>query len=250
MAIISPARAASEPTNRKDHEFEGGISLFLSGEHRELLAGIMLPKRVKSGTYLLWEGEDAQNLYYIRSGRVKLRKTTEEGKDLILSLMQKGDLIGEMAHGGNVAYSFSAEVIEDAEVGVLPWKDLERLLAANGSLAFPFMNWLGHMNRVTQSKIRDLLLFGKQGALASTLIRLGNSFGIPCEDGIVLDIKLTNTEIADMIGTARESVNRMLSAYKDEGVIDIREGRIVILRLECLRKICNCSACPLEICRM
>ncbi|WP_409344664.1 Crp/Fnr family transcriptional regulator [Paenibacillus sp. MBLB4367] len=250
MAINCPAKNVNEPMKRKDHEFEGGISLFLSAEHRDLLSGIMLPKRVKAGSYLFWEGDDASRLYYIRSGRVKLRKTTEEGKDLILSLMQKGDLIGEMACGGMVAYGFSAEVIEDAEIGVLPWNELERLLAANGSLAFPFMNWLGHMNRVTQSKIRDLLLFGKQGALASTLIRLGNSFGVSTSEGIFIDIKLTNNELADMIGTARESVNRMLASLKDEGTIELRDGKIVIRRLENLRSICNCSACPLDICRM
>ncbi len=230
-----------------------GITSLLSVENIEKLQSIMYPMNLKAGAYLFWEGDPAGKLFYIRSGKVKLRKSTEEGKDFILSIMHKGDLLGEFGGTGELFYSFSAEVLEDAEIGIIQIKDLEVLLYQNGFLAVEFMHWLGLMHRTTQSKFRDLLLFGKPGALASTLIRMSNSFGIQSADGLVINVKFTNTEIADMIGTARESVNRMLGSWKDDGTICMQNGQIVIQRIDNLRRICNCPSypgCPKEICRI
>jgi CRP/FNR family transcriptional regulator len=113
------------------------------------------------------------------------------------------------------------------------------------------MKWMGLMQRTTQSKFRDLMLFGKTGALASTLIRLTNTCGEKSEDGsIKLAIKLTNTDLANMIGTTRESVNRLLSTYKEEGVISYEQGQIIIHDLLYLKSIVNCPNCPPEICRI
>jgi CRP-like cAMP-binding protein len=104
---------------------------------------IMYPKRAAAGTYLFWEGEETGKPYYIRSGRVKLRKTTEDGKDLILSILQQGDMIGEMEGYGEFTHTYSAEVIADADIGVVQQKDLpdinQRAIGtpnteANGSL--------------------------------------------------------------------------------------------------------------------
>ncbi|KIL36099.1 hypothetical protein SD71_08885 [Cohnella kolymensis] len=229
------------------------IDNFFSKEQFAGLEELMYPKRAEAGSYLFWEGDPTGKLYYLRSGKVKLRKSTEDGKDFILSIIQAGDMLCEPEDGMRAVHSFSAEVVEDADIGVIQWKDLEILLYRNGEFAVRFLNWMALLHRVTESKFRDLLLYGKPGALASTLIRLANSYGIACADGIRISIKLNNTELADFIGTTRESVNRMLNALKDEGTIDIRKGRIIILNLNALRRICHCPACPAcpkEVCRI
>jgi CRP-like cAMP-binding protein len=230
-----------------------GLAGFFTGENLDNLKGIMYPKKVKAGSYLFWEGDQTRKLYYIRSGRVKLSKSTKEGKDLILSIMQEGDLVGEIDGYGEALHSCSAEVIEDADIGVIQQKDLEILLYQHGDFAIQFMKWMSLKNSTLQTKLRDLLLFGKNGALASILIRMSNTFGVMCADGIRLDLKLSNTEMADLIGSTRESVNRMLSALKDEGTISMSKGQIIIHKLENLRRVCNCPSypvCPKEICRL
>lgn len=229
------------------------IDNFFKQEQFERILELMYPKRVEAGAYLFWEGEPTGKLYYIRSGKVKLRKSTEDGKDFILSILQAGDMLCEPEDGMRAVHSFSTEVIEDAELGVIQWKDLEILLYRHGDFAVRFMNWMALMHRVTESKFRDLLLFGKPGALASTLIRLANSYGVMGADGIKIAIKLTHAELADFIGTTRESVNRMLNGLREEGTIDIRKGHIVILNLNALKSICQCPACPScpkEVCRI
>ena len=128
--------------------------------------------------------------------------------------------------------------------------DLEVLLWQHGDLAVEFMKWMGLMHRLTQTKFHDLLMYGKPGALCSTLIRMSNSYGIPGEDGMFISLKLTNSELSDYIGCTRESVNRMLSDLKKSRAIKIVDGYITITNLEYLRDICKCERCPKEICRI
>lgn len=251
--MTTTIHAKPKPTANERIQNPLGIDNFFSEDQFVRLQELMYPKHAETGSYLFWEGEPTGKLYYIKSGRIKLRKSTEDGKDFILSILQAGDMLCEPEDGMRAVHSFSAEVIEDAELGVIQWKDLEILLYRHGDFAVRFMNWMALMHRVTESKFRDLLLFGKPGALASTLIRLANSYGVAGADGIKINIKLTNAELADFIGTTRESVNRMLNGLKEEGTIDIRKGRIVILNLSALKSVCqcpNCPTCPKEVCRI
>jgi len=231
-----------------------GIGSFIDPRQLEALESLMTPMKVSAGGFLFWEGDEAGHVYYIRSGRVKLRKSTEDGKEYIYSILQAGDLICELQGGQeNLAYGYTAEVTDPAEVGVIPLPDLEALMRRDSELSFAFMNWIAFHHRVTQSKFRDLLLFGKPGALASTLIRLSHSFGVAEAYGIRIDLKLTHAELADFIGATRESVNRMLNEFKEKEIVDFRYGKIIIRRLRALQDICQCGTCPgcpKEICRI
>ncbi|TLS50719.1 Crp/Fnr family transcriptional regulator [Paenibacillus antri] len=231
-----------------------GFAQYVTEEQLQSMEAMMQWKKAAKGTYLFWEGDEADKLYYVRSGQVKLLKSTEEGKDLIVSVLQKGDLIAEMGGFQDSKHGYSAQAMQNAEIGILSKKDLSTLFSRNDGLSLQFMYWLGLSQRVVQSKLRDLLLYGKPGALASTLIRMANSCGTKQKDGSYrIDLKLTNAELGDMIGATRESVNRMLSEWKDAGTLDVVDGKLRILRIDDLRGMCNCptgSPCPLEVCRL
>ncbi|MEX2462349.1 MAG: Crp/Fnr family transcriptional regulator [Paenibacillaceae bacterium] len=231
----------------------GETADFFGEENFNRIQGIMYPKQIARGAFLFWEGDLADKLYYIRSGQIHLTKSTAEGKDLILSILQKGDLIGEIDGSEETLHSFSALAVEAVDIGVIHKKDLDILLYRHGEFAIQFIKWMGVAHRSTQSKFRDLLLFGKPGALASTLIRMSNTYGEKHGNGIHLKLKLTNSELADLIGTSREGVNRILNTLKIEGTISLEKGQIIIHRIEDLRKMCNCPTfptCPVNICRL
>lgn len=225
-------------------------TLIFSEPNMAKLHDIMYEHKVPAGSYLFLEGDSARNLYYIRQGRVKLTKSTSEGKEFVLYRFQEGDILGQFDPCGNSKQGFNAKAIEDCVLGVIQKSDLEVLLWQHGDLALEFMKWMGLMHRMTQTKFQDLMLYGKQGALCSTLIRLTNSYGKPHEGGILISEKMTHTELADYIGAARESVNRMLSDLKQADVIRCDDGYIIVRDLEYLRTICHCEMCPKEICRM
>jgi CRP-like cAMP-binding protein len=227
-----------------------GILDVISAESFDKLRGIMYTKQMEKGSYLFWEGDSADKLYYIISGRVRTTKTTDSGRSLTMYLHQTGDLFGQMDPFKDSMHTFSAEATEDCKIGIIQRKDLEVLLWQHGDLAVEFMKWMGLMHRLTQTKFRDLMMFGKTGALCSLLIRLSNSYGVARKDEIFIDIKMNNSEMADMIGATRESVNRMLSDLKKDDVIEYEDGHVVIKDLAYLRDVCRCENCPKEICRM
>jgi len=231
----------------------GGILSFVTPEQWDLIEEKMQPKKVKSGYSLFLEGDEAGYLYYIRSGRVKLTKSTEDGKEIILSIQQSGDLIGEFGGIGGLNHSYSAEMAEKGELAIISLTDLESVLSKNGDLALKFLQWMALAQRITQSRFRDLLLYGKAGALASTLIRASNTYGKIVPDGIVLEMKLNHTELAEMIGATRESVTRMLGAWKEQGTLDMLDGKLMIRDMAALRCMCGCPSfpsCPKELCRL
>ncbi|CAG7625872.1 Crp/Fnr family transcriptional regulator [Paenibacillus allorhizosphaerae] len=227
-----------------------GIDQVLSVESLDKLKSIMYTKRVEKGAYLFWEGDAADKLYFVISGRVRTTKTSDSGRSFTMYLHQQGDLFGQLDPFQDSVHSFSAEVTESGSIGIIQRKDAEVLLWQHGDLAIEFMKWMGLMHRLTQTKFRDLLMFGKPGAICSLLIRLSNTYGVTTEHGIYIDLKINNSEMADMIGATRESVNRMLSDLKKEEVIEYQDGHVVIKKLEFLRNICQCEHCPKEICRM
>ncbi|BBI31648.1 Crp/Fnr family transcriptional regulator [Cohnella abietis] len=254
MSINCPVNTTEVEAAGKPVEASRGIASFCTPRQFEQLESIMISLRVPSGGFLFWEGDETEYLYYIRSGKVKLRKATADGKELILTLLQAGDFICETISGQEASpYGFTAEVTENTEIGLITRNSLNTLIQHNGDLAISLMNWMAVSQRVTQSKLRDLLLFGKPGALASTLIRLSNSYGVIESYGIRIDTKLTHSELADFIGATRESVNRMLNEFKDQGIVDFRYGKIIIRKLKALQEICQCPACPAcskDVCRI
>lgn len=245
MAINAYSHINDEAEKGKE-----GISAFFSSENLDKLKSIMYTKTVMAGCYLFWEGDPADYLYYVKKGHVKLTKTTDNGNKITLYLHNSGDMFGQIDPFQQSTQTFNAEVIEDAEFGIIQQKDLETLLWQHGDLAIEFMKWMGVMHRMTQTKFRDLLLYGKPGALCSLLIRLCNSYGVQYGNGIRIDKKMNNSEMAEMIGATRESVNRMLSDMRKEDVINIEHGIIVIKDIHYLRNICKCENCPLEVCRV
>jgi CRP/FNR family transcriptional regulator len=215
------------------------------------LSDLMHEQHVPAGTYLFLESEPADKLFYLKKGSVKMTKSSEDGKQVIIGLMHEGDLFGQYDPHTDSVHAFSAHAIENSIVGVILRDELELLLWRQGDLALDFMKWLGLSHRTTQTKFRDLLLFGKPGALCSSLIRLCNSYGVKRDDGIWISKKTTNTELAEMIGATRESVNRMLGNLKRKKIISFdAHHHLIIHDPDYLRNICHCEHCPKDVCRI
>jgi CRP/FNR family cyclic AMP-dependent transcriptional regulator len=248
--MASMAINGSVLTKLEEGKGKDGLAAIFSPENLERLKNIMYSKTVEADSYLFWDGDPAEYLYYVKSGRVKLTKTTDDGNKISLYLHYAGDMFGQIDPFLASTQTFNAEVIEDAEFGVIQKKDLETLLWQHGDLAIEFMKWMGMTHRMTQTKFRDFLLYGRPGALCSLLIRLSNSYGIQSKIGIKIDKKFTNTDMAEMIGATRESVNRMLNDMRKDEAISIDNGIIVIKNIDYLRNVCKCENCPLSICRV
>lgn len=189
------------------------------------------------GSYLFFEGDRADEFYFIQKGKVKLQKTTSDGREIIYAIINEGDLIGEYYGEIDGSYSYGAVALEKVEALVISAGSLEDLMRESGEFAIEFSRWIGRKQYLYQKRCRDLQLYGKKEALASTLLELDASFGIPCPEGRKLSVRLTNTEIGALIGLTRESVNRFLNSWKHEEVIDFQDNHIVIKNLRHLQTL-------------
>ncbi|CEG27476.1 Crp/Fnr family transcriptional regulator [Bacillus sp. B-jedd] len=223
----------------------------LSYELNELLKSSNRNFECTKGSYLFREGQDAAEVYIILSGKVQITKMNSEGQELLLRLCCHNDIVGELTlFTYEPKYIFNARAIEDAEIAALEINELEQALFKNSELAYEFLKWMNDHMRKTMTKFKDLVLYGKKGALYSTLIRLSNSYGVVTEKGILITVPVTTQDLANFCGTAREIVSRMLSELKRKNIISIEAKKITIHNLEYLKKENNCENCPIEYCNV
>lgn len=198
------------------------------------------------------EGELANSVFLVVEGCIALSKETASGKELTIRLASRGDCIGEnVLFTPLISYPISAKTLENSTILSLSRNKLEVFIQQEQSTFTAYMQWLQIQNMREQSKLRDLLLHGKKGALFSTLIRLSNTYGTENEtQQLVINQRFTNTELANLCGTSREVVNRLLQNLKKDNIISEKNGYLIIHDLQYLKNICECDACPLYICQI
>jgi CRP/FNR family cyclic AMP-dependent transcriptional regulator len=184
-----------------------------------LLKQKMKTVHVKSGEHLFHVGDVVDHLYYIVEGTVKLYKCTEDGKILTLNYYEADDMFGDYMSIEKHGVMESAKAMDDSVVGLIEKVHIEEILWQNREISLEFTKWVHLSQQLTQTKLRDLMFFGKNGALASTLIRLTNTYGVQVGDIWEITKKFTHDEIANLIYTPRETVTRMINQLKKDGLI-------------------------------
>lgn len=188
------------------------------------------------GEFLFHEGDIAEHFYIVLSGRLSIKKFEASGHIFALRLVGPQNVMGEIPlyEEKQRTYVFNAIARENSSVYAIRYSVLEGAIAKDHSLAIAMMKiYTLHMRR-QQAKYRDLLLYGKKGAFYSTLLRLANSYGIQRDDGIFIDIALTNQELAEFAATSRESLNRMLSELRKLGYVAYDNHHLVIRDFDAL----------------
>ena len=230
---------------------EGGNGVDKEALIQELAS---IPGKVVSlhdGAFLYREGAPAHYFYIVRSGHIFVVKYGASGRVLALRLATTGSLVGELPiYEEKPTYLFSAIARSAAEVYAIEFPVLEAYLEKNPPLAVALLKLIGMHMRKQHLKFRDLVLYGKKGALCSTLIRLANSYGMETDEGVLISVPLTNQELANYSASARESLNRMLAELRKSGVIEMRGHLILIKDIDYLKKTIHCENCGVEICNI
>lgn len=204
----------------------------LPDDDKELVQHAFIEKKVKKGTILFDEYNPAEAIYFIRKGKVRLSKSTPEGKELVLNIWAEGHFIGQASLFRTTYYPATAEMLEDGELVIIRNQDLETMIRKYPQIGISIIQILGERLCKAHAKLRDITLYGKLGALASLLIRLAGEYGKPTTQGIEIGLFLTHQELANFIGAARENVNRMMSTLEKSDVLTMKRGKITIKNLE------------------
>lgn len=182
----------------------------------------------RSGQVLFYEGNYPAGLFCMNIGKVKLFKADESGKEQIVRLAREGDVLGYRALLTGEPYSATAEVLEDATICFVPKDAFLTLLKKNSALSMRVIQLLGRDLAKAEKKELSLSRKSVRERLAETLLMLKEFFGTE-EDRATIKGSLSREDLANIAGTATETVIRLLSELKDERIIELSGKKIKIL---------------------
>ncbi len=182
----------------------------------------------RKGQILYYEGTKPLGVFCINSGVVKVYKTASNGKEQIIHLAQKGDFLGYAALLGEENYSNSSMIVEDAKICFVPREIFLSSLAGNSQFFRRVAKTLSHEIGVMEEKLTNATQKSIRERLAQVLLQLGDSYGVEGGGSQKIDISLSRVEIAGIVGTATESVIRLLSEFKKDNLIDLEGKKIII----------------------
>ena len=164
------------------------IPLFahLTQEELELIDRIVKVKKYSKDSLIFVEGEYGNELYFVKSGKVKVSKMLEDGSEKILHFLKEGDIFAEVLIFKGGEYPATAQVMEESEIGIIANEDLERLLKERGDITFKIMEVMAERLRNAQYHIRDLALRDVDGRLAISPLSLAEEHGTESERGSLL----------------------------------------------------------------
>jgi CRP/FNR family transcriptional regulator, polysaccharide utilization system transcription regulator len=194
-------------------------------------------RQYKRGDILYQEGNRISGFYCINSGIIKVFKTGFDGKEQIIRFAKKGDIIAYRSVLSNELACTSAKVIEDCSVCFIPSEILISFIKINSNFALELIKLACHELGEANSFITDIAQKTVRERLAEILLFLVSDFGL--DDEQFLNISLTREELANIVGTATESVIRLLSEFKSDKLVELNGRKIKILNTKGLEKISN-----------
>lgn len=197
-------------------------------------------KSFKKGEYIFEEGRHANGIYCVLSGKVKITRLGDGGKDQIVRLAGTRDVIGYRALLGGQQYHASAVALEDTTVGYVPKKIFFDILNSNPEISMQMMRLLSQDLDNSESRMVDIATKTVRERLAEVLLLLKESYGSSA-DGDMLNINLSREDLAAMIGAAKEVVIRSLAQLKEEGYVETKGRQIRIVDDKGLFKIARLS---------
>ncbi|MBU6340889.1 MAG: response regulator [Bacteroidetes bacterium] len=177
------------------------------------------------------EGETPRWLYYVESGQIKVFKTSEDGRELIVKVAKTGDFLGYLALLKNDFYPESAAALEDTNIRLIPRDDFNALLNSNRDVASSFLKMLASHVAEREQQLLDLAYNSVRRRTATALIYLHNQGN--------QEISLLREDLAALAGTAKETLIRTLTDFKTEGLVEIKDGVIHLRQMEKLRNMPN-----------
>jgi CRP/FNR family transcriptional regulator, polysaccharide utilization system transcription regulator len=215
----------------------GSLFRYLNKEEVDMINFEKEFRQFKRGDVLYNEGSRISGFYCIHTGIIKVFKTGLDGKEQIIRFAKPGDIIAYRSVLSNEVACTSARVIEDCQVCFIPAEILISMVKSNSTYALEILKLACHELGEANSFITDIAQKTVRERLAEILLLLLNDFGLDEEN--YLQISLTREELANIVGTATESVIRLLSEFKTDKLVELNGRKIKILNRKGLEKISN-----------
>jgi CRP/FNR family cyclic AMP-dependent transcriptional regulator len=208
----------------------------LDDEVASALEGSMSSTSLRRGEILFNEGDDGNQLYVVTEGKIKLGRTSPDGRENLLAILGPGQMFGELSFFDPGPRSATATAVTDVELKSLGHEALSPVLNAHPDVAHALLNQLAGRLRRTNEVVGDLVFSDVPGRVAKALLDLASRFGRRADDGIHVNHDLTQEELAQLVGASRETVNKALADFASRGWLRLEPRSVVILDLERLQR--------------
>lgn len=209
----------------------------LSNEEVRDLAERLVPRRFGSGQVIFHLGDPGGLLYIIIEGKVKISNSTPDGQEALLAILGAGDFFGELALLDDAPRSATAEALQPTEAMTLHRAEFVRFIGENPDFAYHVLQVLAKRIRHLNDQINDVFFLDLNGRLARTLLNLADRHGRASDEGRVIDLSLTQTDLAEMTGATRVSINKTLGRFRRAKWVRVKGRQITLLDEGALRNL-------------
>jgi CRP/FNR family cyclic AMP-dependent transcriptional regulator len=214
-------------------DFLASVPMFSGLQRDELLkfAELTRERTYPKGSVILFQGDPGDSLYVLRQGRAKVVLIGEDGREVILGVLEPGAHFGELALIDDQPRSAHVIAMEDSQLLILRREDFRRRVESNPSVAWALLTELSRRLRRADQKIGGLVLLDVPGRISRLLLDLSSE-----SSNGTIEKPLTHQTIAQMIGASRETVSRAMKDFQEEGLIRVERRRIAVANRDALEK--------------
>lgn len=214
------------------------IPLFssLKDEEIEAIYKLSVTKKCSKDTIILLEDEEGDTLFVILSGKVKVTTFSQSGKEVIFSILNEGDFFGDMSLLDGKPRSATVISIEESELRLIRRSDFNKLIESHPGIALKLLEELTSRLRKADERIESLALLDVTGRVAGILLQLADERGEKTEGSILIKSRPTHQELANMVGTTRETVTRILKQLGNKKYINMDGKDLTIINPEIFKQ--------------
>ena len=208
----------------------------LDDEAAQTLMGQMSHSRMERGDILFHEGDQGERLYVITEGKIKLGRTSTDGRENLLAILGPGEMFGELSLFDPGPRTATATAVAETQLIGLGHESLRGFLQSRPDVATTLLAALARRLRRTNENLADLVFTDVPGRVAKALLDLSDRFGRPVEDGVLVAHDLTQEELAQLVGASRETVNKALADFATRGWLRLEARAVLLLDVERLKR--------------
>jgi len=199
------------------------VEIFSNLNHNELLEIIKMTghRNFKKGETIFLEGSEANTLYLVNEGKIKLFKYTKDGKEQILHILTEGDFFGELNLFKKGEYSFNAEAIAPTKLCTLSKDRMKNIIMERPEIGLKILEVVGERLSKLETLAQNLATKDVEARIAHLLMELKANYGISTSKGIEIKLPITREDMSNYTGVARETISRKLKKFEEEGIIEI-----------------------------
>jgi CRP-like cAMP-binding protein len=203
----------------------------------EQISKIGVRKSFKKDSVVMFEHETGSALFVIVEGKVKISRVSEDGREVILSILNDSDFFGEMAILDGFARSANVTAMEDSEIYIIQRNDFIALLQDHPEISIALLNELTQRLRAADLKIKSLSLKDAEGKVASVILQLADDIGKIKNGAVEIEKLPLQHDLANMAGTSRETISRTFHSLVKKGLIELKGSKLRILNYEAFKEL-------------